>query len=412
MTQPQPLTDHLAAERLRRWRLLLGGDTRSGEKADGTGCELGEHDARLDAALASLYDGAPFIMHTKRPEKQQKTRKNVGFGASAPAVAAWLGEVRDLFPHSTVQVMQTDAVERLNLTTLLLEPELMEHIQPDVHMAATLLSLKDAMPDNAKALARQVVQKVVDDLSTRLAEPLRSAVSGSLNRSQRNIRPRQNEIDWGKTVLKNLKTYDPERKTIIPEKLVGYGRARRQLKAVTLCLDQSGSMASSVVYAGIFGAVLASLPSLHTNVVVYDTAVVDLTEHLSDPVDVLFGVQLGGGNDTPLALQYCRHLLTNPTEHTFVLISDLYEGSGSAEMIRRLHEFTEMGARVIVLLALDDDGTPSYDHENAAQLAALGIPVFACTPDHFPDLMASALAGADISAWAAARGIVTARASS
>jgi hypothetical protein len=196
---------------------------------------------------------------------------------------------------------------------------------------------------------------------------------------------------------------------VIPERLVGHGRARRQLKAVTLCVDQSGSMASSVVYAGIFGAVLASLPALKTNVVVYDTTVVDLTDHLADPVDVLFGVQLGGGNDTPLALRYCRGLLTNPEEHTFVLISDLYEGSGSAEMIRRLAEFREMGARVIVLLALDDDGTPSYDQGNAARLAALNIPVFACTPDFFPELMATALQGADIGAWAASRGIVTAR---
>lgn len=217
----------------------------------------------------------------------------MGLGNSAPAVAAWLGEVRDLLPQSTVQVLQKDAVERLGLRSLLLEPELLDTVEPDVNMAATLLSLKDAMPSEAKAAARQVVKKVVDELSARLAEPLRSAVTGSLNRSQRNTRPRQNEIDWGKTVLKNLKTYDPERRSVIPEKLVGYGRARRHLKSVTLCLDQSGSMASSVVYAGVFGAVLASLPSLKTNVVVYDTAVVDLTEQLSDPVDVLFGVQLG-----------------------------------------------------------------------------------------------------------------------
>ncbi|MFC4454494.1 VWA domain-containing protein [Deinococcus sonorensis] len=404
---PSSLTPEL--ERLRRWRLLLGGETAKGESADGTGCELGEHDRRLDAALASLYDGAPFAVKTAKPEKGRKSHRNVGFGQSAPAVAAWLGEVRDLFPQSAVQVMQQDAVNRLNLKTLLLEPELMDHLQPDVHMAATLISLKDAMPAAAKTLARQVVARVVEELQARLAEPLRSAVTGSLNRSQRNLRPRQNEVDWGRTLLRNLKTYDPERRTVIPERLVGYGRARRQLKAVTLCVDQSGSMASSVVYAGIFGAVLASLPALKTNVVVYDTTVVDLTDQLADPVDVLFGVQLGGGNDTPLALRYCQGLLTNPEEHTFVLISDLYEGSGSAEMIRRLNGFREQGARVIVLLALDDDGTPSYDHDNAARLAALGIPVFACTPEFFPDLMATSLQGGDIGAWAAARGIVTAR---
>ncbi|UBV44665.1 VWA domain-containing protein (plasmid) [Deinococcus taeanensis] len=408
----EAFAEHLTPEleRLRRWRLLLGGETARGESADGTGCTLGEQDRRLDAALASLYDGAPFAVQTSRPEKGRKSHRNVGFGKSAPVVAAWLGEVRELFAQSAVQVMQQDAVDRLNLSALLLEPELMEHLQPDVHLAATLISLKDAMPDQAKALARQVVAKVVADLQSRLAEPLRSAVTGSLNRAQRNLRPRQNEVDWGRTLLRNLRTYDPARRSVIPEHLVGYGRARRQLKAVTLCVDQSGSMASSVVYAGIFGAVLASLPALKTNVVVYDTAVVDLTDHLADPVDVLFGVQLGGGNDTPLALRYCHGLLTNPEEHTFVLISDLYEGSGSAEMIRRLNEFREMGARVIVLLALDDDGTPSYDHDNAARLATLGIPVFACTPEFFPDLMATALQGGDIGSWAASRGIVTARA--
>ena len=400
---PQP------QERLRRWRLLLGGPGRSGQSADGIGCELNAQDTRLDAALAALYDGAGFKIQGEAPTKGKKEPKAAGLGDSAPTVAAWLGEVRDLFPQSTVQVLQKDAVERLNLRHLLLEPELMDTIEPDVNMAATLLSLKDAMPSEAKAVARQVVRKVVDELSARLAEPLRSAVTGSLNRSQRNLRPRQNEIDWGKTVLKNLKTYDPERGSVIPEKLVGYGRARRHLKSVTLCLDQSGSMASSVVYAGIFGAVLASLPSLKTNVVVYDTAVVDLTEQLSDPVDVLFGVQLGGGTDTSPALEYCKTFLKSPEDHVFILISDLYDSDGP-QMIRRLAEFREAGVRVIVLPALDDDGTPSYHREYAAQIAAHDIPVFACTPEHFPDLMAAALGGQDVEAWATARGLVTARA--
>lgn len=397
-----PTDEAGAGERLRRWRLLLGHQTGSGESADGTGMGLNAQDTRLDEVLAALYDGAPY----GRPQGRQKRGTGLGGG---PNVAAWLSEVRDLFPQETVRVLQGDAIDRLGLRSLLLEPELMEQVEPDIQMAATLLSLKDVMPGVAKDTARLIVRKVADDLTSRLAEPLRSAVTGSLNRSQRNSRPRAAEIDWGRTVLKNLRHYQPETRTVVPERLVGYGRARRQLKAVTLCLDQSGSMASSVVYAGIFGAVLASIPALKTNVVVYDTAVVDLTEHLADPVDVLFGVQLGGGNDTPLALRYCKDLLTAPEEHTFVLISDLYEGAGSAEMIRRLREFTEMGTRVIVLLALDDDGTPGYDHQNAGALAGLGIPVFACTPEHFPDLMATAIGGGDLVAWAAGKGIVLAR---
>ncbi|ADV66336.1 VWA domain-containing protein [Deinococcus maricopensis] len=381
-------------ERLRRWRLVLGGGS-----ADGTGCALGGQDERIDAALAAVYGDA------EGGEVERKDRLNVGRGKSAPKVARWLAEVRELFPQGTVKVMQQDAIERLNLKQLLLEPELMDAVEPDVNLAVTLLSLKDVMPDAAKERARSVVRHVTDELTRRLEEPLRAAVTGTLNRAARTNRPRPRDIDWGRTIRANLGTYQPDRRTIIPERLVGYARARRQMRSVTLCVDQSGSMADSVVYAGVFGAVLASLPAIKTNVVVYDTAVVDLTDQLQDPVDVLFGVQLGGGNDTPLALRYCKDLLTQPEESIFVLISDLYEGSGSAEMLRRLREFRDMGVQVVVLLALDRNGKPSFDRQNASALAGMGIPVFACTPEHFPDLMAAALGRQDVSAWASARGM-------
>ena len=390
-------------ERLRRWRLLLGGATRSGESADGTGLGLNAHDARLDAALAALYDGAPY-------GKAEGKRKRAGsLGGSAPSVAAWLAEVRELFPQETVRVLQGDAVDRLGLRSLLLEPELMEQIEPDIQMAATLMSLKDVMPDSAKETARQIVRKVVDDLMKRLAEPLRSAVTGSLNRSQRNTRPRAAEIDWGRTILTNLRHYQPESRTVVPERLVGYGRARRSLKDIVLCIDQSGSMASSVVYAGVFGAVLASLPAVSTRVVVFDTEVVDLSEMLSDPVDVLFGVQLGGGTDINLALGYCQQLIRRPEDTILVLISDLYEGGDEKSMLGRARQLAESGVRMIALLALDDDGTPGYDHSVAAAYAGLGIPAFACTPEHFLDLMATAIGGGDLGAWAAGKGIALAR---
>ncbi len=402
------LTSEQAGERLRRWRLLLGDQTRSGETADGTGCALGGQDARLDAALAALYDGAPYGSRPGgKPEGRKK--RSAGLGSSVPGVAAWLSEVRELFPQETVRVLQGDAVDRLGLRTLLLEPELMEQIEPDIHMAATLMSLKEVMPDTAKDTARQVVRKVVDDLMARLAEPLRSAVTGSLNRSQRNTRPRASEIDWGRTILKNLRHYQPETRTVVPERLVGYGRARRSLKDIVLCIDQSGSMASSVVYAGVFGAVLASLPAVSTRVVVFDTEVVDLSEALTDPVDVLFGVQLGGGTDINRALGYCQGLVTRPEDTILVLISDLYEGGNERSMLARARQLAESGVRMIALLALDDDGTPGYDHQVAAAYAGLGIPTFACTPEHFPDLMATAIGGGDVGAWAAARGIALAR---
>jgi Mg-chelatase subunit ChlD len=266
------------------------------------------------------------------------------------------------------------------------------------------------MPTETRETARQVVRKVVEDLQRKLENKVRQAIQGSLNRAIRNRRPRHNEIDWHRTIRANLKHYQAKYRTIIPEVRIGYGRKRSSLRDIILCVDQSGSMATSVVYAGIFGAVLASVPSVRTHVVVYDTNVVDLTAELHDPVELLFGTQLGGGNDTPRALEYCRGLIRRPQETIFVLISDLVEGQGSAEMNKQLGQMAAGGVQVIVLLALNDEGTPYFDRQNAEILAGLGIPAFGCTPDLFPDLMAAAIGRRDISQWAAAQGIVTNRA--
>ena len=183
----------------------------------------------------------------------------------------------------------------------------------------------------------------------------------------------------------------PERRTIIAEKLIGYGHKRSSLRDIVLCVDQSGSMAASVVYSGIFGAVLASIRAVRTRMIVFDTAVVDLTEELQDPVDLLFGTQLGGGTDINRALAYCQGLVRRPEETILVLISDLYEGGNRAEMLKRAAALTGSGVQLIALLALNDDGAPSYDHGLAAALAGLGAPAFACTPDLFPELMATAI---------------------
>jgi hypothetical protein len=379
----------VADERGRRWRLLLG---------EGPDDELSPSDLGMDAALSALYD------NQSDGEPGSKESMVVGMGSSAPRVARWLGDVRRYFPSSVVQVMQTDAIDRLGLTQLLLEPEMLAAIQPDVHLVATLASLRSLLPQQARETARTVVRAVVEEVERRIADRLRSSVRGALNRVQRTRRPRQGDIDWIRTIHANLGSYRPELGTIIPERLVGYGRKQSGFaREIVLCVDQSGSMATSVVYASIFASVLASIRALKTSLVVYDTSVVDLTDELRDPVDVIFGTQLGGGNDTPRALAYCEPLVTRPRDTVFVLVSDLYEGEGSVEMIRRLGALTTSGVTVVVLLALDDEGRPSYDKDNAASVAALGIPCFACTPDAFPDLMAVAVSRGDVAGWAASR---------
>lgn len=371
---------------LRKWRMILGG-----EQNDGTGYSLGDTDLQIDKTLEALYDA----------------ERKGGLGPSSPNVSRWLGDIRTYFPNTVVKVMQQDALKRLNLTSMLLEKEMLENVEPDVHLVATLMSLSRVIPSKTKDTARQVVRRVVEDLMKKLAQPTQQAIAGSLNRSTRNRRPRHNEINWHSTILKNLKHYQPEYKTIIPETRIGYGKRRRSLKDVVLCIDQSGSMGTSVIYSGIFGAVMASIPAIQTRMVVFDTSVLDLTEELDDPVELLFGVQLGGGTDINLALTYCQQVIQRPADTVLVLITDLYEGGSDIEMRKRAKTLTEAGVQVVVLLALNDEGAPSYDHGNAEYMASLGIPVFACTPDKFPELMAAALSKQDIAMWAAKEDLVT-----
>jgi len=366
---------------------VLGGD-----EADGIGVELDRVDAARDEVLGALYDPT----------------RGAGLGGSSPRVARWLGDIRTYFPSRVVQVLQQDAMDRLGLRQMLAEPEMLAHVQPDVSLVATLIGLGKAIPAHSRETARAVVRQVVHELERRLAAPTRQAVTGALDRAARTRRPRTADIDWNRTIAANLSHYQPDLGTIIPERLVGHGRRSPQvLRDIVLCIDQSGSMASSIVYSSVFGAVLASLRAVRTRLVVFDTAVVDLTDAMDDPVDVLFGVQLGGGTDIAGALGYCEGVITRPRDTVLVLISDLHEGGVQDELVRRCASLVARGVTVVALLALSDDGAPSFDHQNAEALGAVGVPAFACTPDRFPDLMAAAIDRCDLRAWAASHDIPT-----
>jgi Mg-chelatase subunit ChlD len=378
----------MSQERLRRWRLALGGGD-----ADGTGLALGGDDLRRDQALERLYDA----------------ERTAGLGASSPTVVRWLGDIRTYFPASVVSVMQQDAMERLNLRRMLLEPELLATIQPDLQLATELIALGAVMPSETRSTAREIVREVVEDIQRRLQSPLQQAIAGALNRAAVTRRPRQRDINWDRTIRRNLRHYQPELKTVIPETMLGHARRTNALRDVVIAVDQSGSMAASVVYSSVFAAVMAAIRSVETRLVVFDTSVVDLTDLLDDPVEVLFSTQLGGGTDINRAVGYCQTLVGRPTDTIFILISDLFEGGVEQELIARVSQLLASGVTVIVLLALSDKGAPSFDHELAAKLAALGAPAFACTPDHFPGLMAAAIEKRDVGRWAAEQGIALER---
>jgi len=415
-------------ERRRRWRLMLGpaaddftdegygrigagteseadpgpgpeaqdeADNQAGDAGKQPGSQKGQHglrgdDARIDAALGALYDNQGSQGDQRR--LRSGSRSGGGLGRSKPGVVRWLGDIRRYFPTPVVQILQRDAVERLDLRQMLLEPELLQSVEPDIHLVTLLVELNRFLPDETRATARQVIASVLADLERRLTDQTRQAVRGALARSARTRRPRPGDIDWPTTITANLRHWLPEHQTIVPERLIGHGRRQRSLaRDVIIAVDQSGSMADSVVYASLFGGVLAQLPTLRTRFVAFDTAVTDLTPYLHDPVEVLFGVQLGGGTDIANALTYCQQLIERPRQSVLFLVSDLFEGGNSELMRRRVGELVSSGVEVVVLLALSDEGTPVYDHDHAAALSALGATVMSTTPDEFPAVLAEAL---------------------
>lgn len=375
----------MANERFQRWRMILG---RKSEEAFGGRVQLTGDNASLDEALGQIYDAE---------EEETPKQRSAGLGGSAPRLAKWLGDIRSYFSQDIVAVIQKDAIERKGLKQLLFEPETLGQVTPNIEMVGTLLSLKNLIPDRAKEAAREIVKSVVEEIIKRLRGGLEQAVRGAIDRSRHSPMRSLPNMDWNRTIRRNLKNYDRKRKVVIPETFHFFARQQRRREwNVIVCMDQSGSMADSVVYGGVTGAIFATMPALETHVVVFDTEVVDLTEKCHDPVDLIFGVQLGGGTDINRAVAYCQGLIHDPRKTLFILITDLFEGGNERELVRRIEEMTASGVKAICLLALSDRGTPCYDENLARKFANVHVPSFACTPKMLPTLLEGALKGVDL----------------
>ena len=366
---------------LTRWRLILGQDSQAMREVS-----LNEQQSLLDATLAALYDDTD-------GKGNGGGKRSAGLGSSSPNLAKWLTDVRSFFPPDVVSVIQTDAIERKGLTKLLFEPETLKNVKPDLSMA-----LKGQIPAKSKDTARELVKEVVNEIMKRMEQDLRRAVTGALNKKAHTPIANFSSTDWKRTIQRNLKNYDTATKRLIPEKFYFFERTQRQKSwTVILDIDQSGSMSDSIIYSSVMGSIFASMPALDTHVVVFDTEITDLTEACrQDPVDMLFGVQLGGGTDINKSIAYCQTLIENPRKTLFILISDLYEGGVRAGLLRRLNEMHQNGVKVLVLLALSDAGKPYYDEQLGKEVSKLGIPCFACTPDRLPELVENALKGNDL----------------
>ncbi|MCB1099947.1 MAG: VWA domain-containing protein [Verrucomicrobiae bacterium] len=382
--------------RLTRWRLILGRDSQQDLEQMGA-CNLSSDQQLMDEALAAIYDES-----AAGQSGSSSSARSAGLDSSSPKLAKWLGDIRTYFQEDVVSVIQHDAIERKGLKQLLFEPETLKSVQPNIQLVGTLMSLSGQIPERTKETARIVVRAVVDQIKTLLEQKIRQAVTGALNRNDHSPIPHAPSIDWKWTIGRNLKNYNKELGKLIPERVYFFSRAQRSNNwTVIVDMDQSGSMADSVVYGAVVGSIFASLPALDTRVVAFDTEVVDLTEKCgNDPVDMLFGVQLGGGTDINKSVAYCEQFISDPAQTLFILLTDLFEGGNQAQLVRRLGEMVASGVRVLCLLALSDSGVPMYDEHLARTLAKLGIPCFGCTPNKLPELVEGALRGGDLQALA------------
>ena len=364
-------------QKLTRWRLILGAQTESEFQKLDPDFKLDRRGLALDAALAAVYGGIG-----------EAAGGGAGLGPSHPQITKWLKDIRSLFDPDLVKVIQQDAIERKGWKQLLMEPELLEQLEPDLEMASVLLTLKDLIPAKSKDQARAYIRKIVELINRQLASQLQRCVHAALAKQEHSPLPSAAAIDFPYTVRKNLKHYSPALQTIVPERVYFFDRKQRSNRwHVILDIDQSGSMSSSILYSSVTACILASMNAVRTHVVAFDTTIVDLSELCSDPVELLYGFQLGGGTDIHKSVKYCEQLIEEPNKTIFFLISDLDEGGNHAGLLHRLQAMKESGVTVICLLAIQDGGKPYYSQDMAQRVANLAIPCFACTPQRLPELL-------------------------
>ncbi|ESQ82780.1 VWA domain-containing protein [Asticcacaulis benevestitus] len=372
------------AEVLRRWRMVLGGYAQPALD----GVRLNAQDARADRALDYLYarelEG--------RGLKRGKDRKG-SLDPSQLTALGWLAEVRALFPQSVLETVQAHAIDRLGMSELLRDPALLGALEPNRDLLKALISFKGRANPQVQDKIREIARKVVEEILQRLRPRVLQALSGHVNRSRRSPRKSMQNFDWRATIRDNLKNYDTTRGVIVADRLRFFARSERRMPwRIILCVDQSGSMLDSTLFAAVMAAILTGLPSLDVKLVVFDTSVVDLSAEAHDPVSVLMSVQLGGGTDICRAVTYCEQLVEQPTRTVFVLLSDFCEGGPVSPLLAAVRRLNAARVKLIGLAALGEGATPEYDRATAERLQAAGMQVAALTPDRFADWLGQVIA--------------------
>jgi len=371
---------------LARWRLVLGKYAR-----DQIPMGMSLQQQRMEDALDFLYS-REYRDRGVRGEEDRNAPRTAGLEPSQLTIPRWLNEVRELFPKDTVALIEKHALDRYGLTELVTDPQILRRLEPNFELLKLLLTFRGHLTDQVMNEVRRVIRIVVEEIKQKLTTEVHRAFSGRRNRFRHsNLKMAQN-LDWRSTIRKNLKNFDTRRRQLVIEQVLFFSRIQRRLPwRIILCVDQSGSMAGSVIYSAVMAGILSGLPLIDVKLVVFDTAVVDLSRHLDDPVETLLNVQLGGGTDIGQAMQYCEQLVEDPHRTIVALVSDFCEGGSPRKLIASCQRFREGGVKLLGLAALDEQANPSYDVQMGEQLTAAGMTIAALTPKHFAEWLAKTI---------------------
>ena len=357
-------------EALSRWRLVLG--------------EFAENDIPVDENYQQVDDVLSFLYgneYSKERNIRNRGSKG-GKGDSVMDIPLWLKKVKKLFPKKTCEVMQKQALNKYGMKELLTDPEVLKEIEPDMDLLKKLLSFRNAIPENVKSMAYSIIEQVINDLKKRLEVKVRRAFYGKRITNTYNAPKVYRNFSFKRTVERNLKHYSPEYKTIIPQRLYFDANVKKYNPwDIIILVDESGSMTDSVIYSAVMASIFSKLPFISIKLVIFDTNIVDLSDYISDPVETLLKVQLGGGTDIYKALCYGQKLMTAPHKSIVILISDLYDGNDYRLMYSSCKDIVESGAKFFVLPALDYSASPCYDRRAAEAMAKRGAEVCAVTPE-------------------------------
>jgi Mg-chelatase subunit ChlD len=375
------------AQILARWRLVLGEAAEGHSITTGGSAEM----ERIEKLIGFLFQPAP--AQGSGSKTRPKDRQG-GSGGSQLTVPEWVDAVHELFPQQVKEVMERELVHRRGIRELMEKPELLEKIEPNLDLVKTLLTHKDLLNEKTRVLARKIIDRVVQELKEKLKVQVQRALSGAIRRDRHSPRRVFRNLDLKTTVRRNLSNFDAKSGKLLVDRVFFFAAERKNRPwHVIVVVDQSGSMLESAIFSAVMASIFAELSSLRTSLVLFDTQVVDLSDQVGQPVDVLLSVQLGGGTDITNALQYAQQLLREPRRTIVVLITDFFEGRDERDLIAQVRVLADAGVRLIGLGALGYDARPAYNRSTAGKLRKQGMDILVCTPEKLAECMAHIIRG-------------------